>query len=88
MIKDKQKLMELGFKEIPHFTVTNSLDYDLGRERRLSFGCIGTPNEMLWLCQQDHDDYKKTTDLICLHNYDYDGYITIEQIKLIIEWFK
>jgi len=88
MIKDRQKLIDLGFKEIPHFTVTNALDYDLGRDRRLSFGAIGTPNEMLWLCQQEHDNYEETTDLICLHNYDYDGYITLEEVENIIKTLK
>lgn len=81
---NRQDLIDIGFKEIPHFTVTNALDYNLGRGRRLSLGCIGTPNEMLWICQQDYDNPKETTDLVCLHNWDYDGYLTLDKIKKLI----
>ena len=80
----RSDLIEIGFKEIPHFTITSSLIYDLGRNRQLSFGDIGTPNEMLYICEIDRDDPKKITDLICLKNYDYNGYTNIEQIKSII----
>lgn len=80
----RDELKELGFKEIPHFTITNSLIYDLGRERHLSIGCVGTPNEVVFICQSDHDDNKKIEDLVCVRNYDYDGYTTIEVIKNLI----
>jgi len=77
-------LLELGFKELPHSTITSSLFYDLGRNRQLSFGSIETPNEMLYIYEIDEKDTRKITDLVCLRNYDYDGYTTIEQIKSII----
>ena len=80
----RSALLEIGFKEIKHFTITNSLIYDLGHNRQLSFGSIETPNEMLYICEIDRDNSKKITDLICLKNYDYDKYTTIEQIKSII----
>lgn len=86
MLRDQLK--EIGFKEIPHFTVMNSLIYDLGRNRQLSMGCIGTPNETLWICELDPDDNKKITDLVCLKNYDYDGLTDIETIKNIIQSIK
>ena len=80
----RSTLIELGFKELPHSTITASLTYDLGRNRQLSFGSIQTPNEMLYIYEIDEKDSRKITDLVCLRNYDYDGYTTIEQIKSII----
>ena len=78
-------LINIGFKKILHFTITNAVVYDLGRHRQLSAGSVGTPNEMLFICEIDHINPKKITDLICLHNYDYDGYLTIKKIKAIID---
>ncbi len=81
----RQELIDLGFKEMSHFTIMNSLTYDLGRNRQLSFGSIGTANEMLYICEVDNSDNPtKVTDLVCLRNYDYDGYTSIEEIKGII----
>lgn len=81
----KEDLIKIGFKEISHFTVTDSVIYQLGRHRHLSAGCVGTPNEMLWICEIDHQDETKISDLVCLHNYDYDGFLTIEKIKGLID---
>lgn len=86
MLRDELK--EIGFSEINHFTVMNSLIYDLGRNRQLSIGCIGTPNETVWLCELDVNNDKKITDLVCLRNYDYDGFTDIETIKNIIKYIK
>ena len=80
----RQDLIDIGFKEISHFTITNAVIYQLGRNRHLSAGCVGTPNEMVWICGTDHKDETKITDLICLHNYDYDGFLTKEKINNII----
>lgn len=78
-------LIKIGFKSIPNFTVTNSVIYDLGRNRYLSAGDVGTPNEMVFICETDAKDKNKITDTICLHNYDYDGFITEEKVKALIE---
>lgn len=80
----RDELKQIGFKEIPHYTVGNSLIYDLGRERHFSIICVGTPNEAVFICQADKKDYRKITDLVCVHNWDYDGFITIEKIKSLI----
>lgn len=80
-----QDLIDIGFEKIPHFTVGNTVIYDLGRRRSLSASCVGTPNEMLWVCAIDKEDEKVITDLVCLHNYDYDGYLTIEKVKTLID---
>jgi hypothetical protein len=77
-------LLEMGFKPIPHFTIGNTYTYDLGRRRDLSMNCVGTPNEMLFICEIDEKNKLKITDIICLHNYDYDGYITKEKLKTLI----
>lgn len=77
-------LILIGFKEIPHFTIGNNVIYSLGRNRQLSAGCVGTPNEMLFITSTDELDEHKIDNIICLHNYDYDGYLTIEKVKKII----
>ena len=75
----------MGFKELPHFTVAGSMTYGLGRNRHLSVGDAGTPNEIIFICKKNDKNSKEITDLICLHNYDYDGYMTERKLKLIIK---
>lgn len=77
----EQELLDLGFYKLPHFTVSDSIIFDLPNNRTISIGNLGTPNEMVFLTQSDYDNYKKITDIITLHNYDYHGYITLEKIK-------
>jgi len=74
-------LIKLGFERLPHFTVTNSIIKNIGRNRVISVGSVGTPNEMIWLCEIDPFDPKHITDLVCLHNYDYDGILTVHKIQ-------
>ena len=78
-------LIAIGFQKIPTFTISNSVIYDLGRNRQLSASNIGTPNETLWICEIDEKNNSKITDLVCIHNYDYDGILTIEKIKMLIK---
>lgn len=80
-----EDLIAIGFKKVPHFTITNSVFYDLGRNRHLSAGSIGTPNEMLWLCYMEDRESEFIDDLVCLHNWDYDGELTIKKVKAIID---
>ena len=84
----KDDLRKLGFKDIPYFTVTGSMIFDLGRNRQLSIGAVGEPNEMLFVCEIDEKDDKKVNDIICLHNYDYDGYMTEEKLVSLIKGIK
>ena len=80
-----EDLISIGFKPMPHFTVTNSVIYDLGRYRQLSAGCVGTPNETLFIMEpKEGEDNAIVWDLVCLHNYDYDGYLIIEKVKGLI----
>ena len=85
----RQELLDIGFNELPHFTVMNSIVYDLGRKRFLSVSGLGTPNEMIFIQQVDYKDVqeKNITDLIVFKNYDYDGCTNIETLKLIITAF-
>jgi hypothetical protein len=80
-------LVKIGFIKIPHFTVHNGLTYHLDRKRILSAGAIGTPNEMIFLCQLSDTSDQQISDLICIHNYDYDGYLTMQRLMSIIELF-
>lgn len=84
----RDNVKALGFKEMPHFTIMNSLILNIGRNRQLSLGNLGTPNEMLFLSQvDDENNPTKVTDTIIVSNYDYDGYLTIGKLKLILSIF-
>ena len=80
-----EDLIKIGFKPIEHFTIGNRVTYDLNRDRFLSAHSIGTPNEFVWLCEGDD---KQASDLVCVHNWDYDGYLTEEKIKGLIYWLE
>jgi len=77
----QEELEDLGFTKLSHFTVANNLTFDLGRRRCLSIGDIGTPNEMMYLQEISSENPKEITDLVCVHNYDYDGYLTKERLE-------
>lgn len=77
-------LIAIGFEPIPHFTVMNSVLYDLGRDRHLSAGAVGTPNETLYICETAGSEGKHITDLICIHNFDYDGELKLEKVQKLI----
>lgn len=83
----EEQALKLGFKKLSHFTVMGSLIYDLGRRRHLSLGCVGTPNEMIFICESDKDNPDVINDLICLHNFDYDGLLSEEKLRSIISAF-
>lgn len=77
-------LLKCGFERINHFTVTNSLVFDVGRGRYLSIGDVGSPNEMLWLCTYNEPG---TNDIINLWNYDYDGKLYLHALQNIAHSF-
>lgn len=84
----RDEVLDIGFKEVGHFTIMGALIFDLGRRKHLSLGSLGTPNEMLYICETDSKDPRVITDLICLHNYDYHGYITMDRIQDLIKALK
>lgn len=79
-------LIQIGFKPMPHQTIMNSVQYDLGRGKYLNAGCVGTPNETIFICEKSKVG-EHYTDLICIHNFDYHGYITIERVQALLDWF-
>ncbi|MDE5530452.1 hypothetical protein KRE43_12755 [Elizabethkingia meningoseptica] len=76
-------LLKLGGKKIPHFTVTNSIIIKTKRNQQLSFSCVGTPNFMVFLQEIDPDNENKITDLIPIHNWDYDKDMYVHQFQNI-----
>jgi hypothetical protein len=75
--------LELGGSELPHYTITNAVHFDLDRNRKLQLGCIDDPNQMIYLAEYDYKDPKKIEDLIPIHNYDHDGYISVHKFQHI-----
>lgn len=76
-------LYKLGFIPTQHF-YTDAYSYDLGRSRYLSVGFADTPNEVMWIYEVDRKDSRKITDLVCLHNWDYDGELTEYKVERLI----
>lgn len=73
-------LLKCGFENTPHFTVTDSKTLDIGRRRLLSIGSVEDCNQMMFI-QSIHND--KITDLVCVHNYDYNGWLHLHQLQNI-----
>jgi len=78
---NREWLLSVGFIKQPNFTITNSLLLDLGRNRFFSIGSISGPNEMMFLTEMNNENPKICENLIVIHNYDYDGYLTKERVK-------
>ncbi len=77
-------LLKCGFEKMPHFTIGDIMIKDIGRNRHLSIGSVGTPNEMLFLCEQDKDNPENTKSVIVIHNFDYDGYLYLHKLQNLI----
>lgn len=75
--------LQLGFKELPHFAIGQPLVFDLGRNRHLSIGSISSPNLTVYLCEtviKSND----ISDLICIHNWDYDKELYVHKLQNIV----
>ena len=77
-------LVRLGGEKLPYHNILNSIFFKVGRNRIVSVGNVGTPNEMIWLCQVNATNDKIIYDLICLRNYDYDGYTPVHTFQNLI----
>jgi len=64
-----------------------SLKYHLPRNRFISILSAGTPNEVVFLCS-GYADSGGVDDLVCVHNYDYDGFLTRDKIDYLINYFE
>jgi len=74
-------LLKFGFEKTPHFTVNNAIIKKIGRRKHLSIEYVGTPNEMVWLCYMDDENSEFIDDLVCVHNFDYDGKLHVHQLQ-------
>ena len=63
-----------------------SLKYYLYGKRFISVFCVGTPNEVVYLCYKDSVDI--VDDLVCVHNFDYDGKLTKQKVEHLIKYFE
>ncbi len=81
----RNEVKEMGFYELPHFTIGASLLYDLGRNRHLSISSLGTPNEMVFLDELEAATDKMIKHLIVIRNYDYDGPLTREILEMLLK---
>lgn len=81
----KEALILKGFAEMPHLVLGSFFTLDVGRDRFISVGSIGTPSEVVFLNQRNK--HNGISDLICVHNWDYDGPLNPEKLDLIISVF-
>jgi hypothetical protein len=79
----KQQLLDIGFV-LKEKSVVDTFTYDLGRDRVLFFSNISTQNEYGYIGQLEDNATPIYDDVVCIHNYDYDGYITIDRVMLLI----
>lgn len=80
----KEQLIDRNFTPTPHLVLGQIFTLDVGRQREISIGAIETPNEMVFLTQKENGGI---SDLVCLHNYDYDGFLTEQKLDAIISIF-
>lgn len=71
-------LEKCGFERLSHFTVQDVMDIDAGRGRVISIGCVGTPNEMIFINEEDGD---LVNQVIVARNFDYDGKTYLHQLQ-------
>ena len=70
-----------GFYQLPHFTIQNCWIYNIQRDRFITIACVGTPNEMVFLSEEESE---KVTTAIVLRNFDFDGKTYLHQLQNII----
>lgn len=75
-------LLKMGFKLVETAIITRTMQIDLGRDRWLSVSCTGTPNEAVYLSEEEAPVVK---DIICLRNYDYDGKTYVHDIQNLFQ---
>lgn len=87
----RDDFIKLGFKEYDHTTIGDTVTYDINDHRYISATSIGTPNEMIAISEYELSatapNQRNVTDIVILHNYDYDGYITHEKLMLLLKFF-
>lgn len=71
-------LERMGFIHNPIVLISRQYLIKLGRDRMLSVSDAGTPNEIVFIQEVDG---KKVTDLVCIHNFDYDGKLHVHHLQ-------
>lgn len=88
VILDANWLVRGGFTHLPAPSIIgDTYMLDLGRHRRLSVSNVDNANQVVFLQSYDEKDYRNTTDLICLWNFDYDGRTAVHQLQNIVSIF-
>lgn len=83
----REQLEAIGFKERNKSPFFSSMIFAIGRHRYLNVASVGTPNEMMLIqCNSDAED--KIEDQVVIHNYDYDGWLTIEKVQSLVQLLK
>lgn len=77
-------LEKVWFRQLPHFTVINSCNLDIGRGRMLSVGGVGTPNEMVCILEAEPPVVKA---VIVIRNYDFNGKTYLHHLQNICSDF-
>jgi hypothetical protein len=80
----KQQLLNIGFLEEVSLSTCNSLFYDLSRNRMIMITGVGTEKEIGHLCEMSYPDDETYDQMVCFHDYEFDGYITIDRVMLLI----
>ena len=82
---NKETLLEKHFIETPRLVLGSVFVLDVGRDRHITIGSLATPNEVVFLNQKDKNS--GITDFVCIHNFDYDGWLTEDKLNAIISIF-
>lgn len=83
-IMSPDDLIKIGFVDNTYIKIFPMFSYALGRNRFISIHSVGTPNEMVYLTEEENKEVKA---LFVFSNYDYDGYLTIEKLLNLIKLF-
>jgi len=75
-------ILSLGFTFQPFPVLGGLYVYDLGRNRQLTLSGVGTGNEMMYISELENGQY---TNSICIHNFDYNGFLTEFKLHTIVQ---
>lgn len=75
----ERELVRMGFLQVAPHNTTRVWVRELGRDRYLLLGDVGSPNEMLFICEGALD--QTPSDAVCLHNFDFEGPLTTQKIE-------
>lgn len=82
----EEHLIKAGFVKNPHKVLGTVYSLYVGRYRFIKISSLQTPNEIVFISQTDYN--LKEEHLVCVHNYDYDGYLDESKLNNIISIFK